>query len=65
MAAAASAACRRVRLSGINSSIIQARFDSRYISQLSNSNGKRVFLVDTLALVSMEKKKGQMISKFI
>lgn len=35
--------------SSSNSSV--NRFDSRHISQLAKPNGKRVFLVDTLALV--------------
>ncbi|CAI9110886.1 OLC1v1010978C2 [Oldenlandia corymbosa var. corymbosa] len=57
--AAAYAACRRVAASANRSkttffqsgSPLSCPSDSRSISQLVNSNGRRVFLVDTLALV--------------
>ncbi|XP_058190764.1 protein FMP32, mitochondrial [Rhododendron vialii] len=42
--------------SSSNSSV--NRFDSRHISQLSKPNGKRVFLVDTLALVRSLEAQG-------
>ncbi|KAL3527174.1 hypothetical protein ACH5RR_011830 [Cinchona calisaya] len=43
----------------LNSSLIGSfRFDFRSISQLVNSNGKRVFLVDTLALVRRLESQG-------
>lgn len=61
---AAAAACRRVGLLGRNSGIglhgygvygssqvLSPALDYRQISQLVKSNGKRLFLVDTLALV--------------
>ncbi|XP_027077210.1 uncharacterized protein [Coffea arabica] len=67
MAAAAYAACKRVGQQlgtnpRINSSLfgsfVSTRFDSRSVSQLVNSNGKRVFLVDTLALVRRLESQG-------
>ncbi|KAI5684123.1 hypothetical protein M9H77_05351 [Catharanthus roseus] len=58
MAAAAYAACRRFGHLGTNSSFHPIRFDSRHISQLHNSNGKRIFLVDTLALVRRLEAQG-------
>ncbi|XP_027073516.1 uncharacterized protein [Coffea arabica] len=67
MAAAAYAACKRVgqqlgtnpRInSSLFGSLVSTRFDSRSVSQLVNSNGKRVFLVDTLALVRRLESQG-------
>lgn len=67
MAAAAHAACKRVGQQlgtnpRINSSLfgsfVSTRFATRSISQLVNSNGKRVFLVDTLALVRRLESQG-------
>lgn len=40
-----------VALSGLSSSGSLNQFSCRQISQLAQSNGKRAFLVDTLALV--------------
>ncbi|KAG8383404.1 hypothetical protein BUALT_Bualt04G0009100 [Buddleja alternifolia] len=59
---AAAAACRRAVKSG-NGSIRTLlfgpnRLDSRPISELIKSNGKRVFLVDTLALVRRLEAQG-------
>lgn len=49
------AACRRIVKIGTGSPATYLfgpnRFGSRPISELSKSNGKRLFLVDTLALV--------------
>ncbi|XP_052196739.1 protein FMP32, mitochondrial [Diospyros lotus] len=49
--AAYHAACTRARQSRINLAVISRFCGCRHISQLVHSNGKRLFLVDTLALV--------------
>ena len=42
---------RFINSSASASTCVSNRFDYRHISQLVNPNGKRAFLVDTLALV--------------
>lgn len=63
MAAAAAAAGRRAVQLGAGTSRIQLfcpsrRFESRQMSELLKSNGKRLFLVDTLALVRRLEAQG-------
>ncbi|KAK6150558.1 hypothetical protein DH2020_015490 [Rehmannia glutinosa] len=59
---AAAAACRRAVKLGTGSTGIQLfgpnRLESRPISELAKSNGKRLFLVDTLALVRRLEAQG-------
>lgn len=62
-AATAAAACRRAVRLGAGTSKIQLfcpshRFESRQMSELLKSNGKRLFLVDTLALVRRLEAQG-------
>ncbi|XP_073293454.1 protein FMP32, mitochondrial-like isoform X1 [Primulina huaijiensis] len=59
----AAAACRRAVQLGAGTSRIQlfcssSRFESRQMSELLKSNGKRLFLVDTLALVRRLEAQG-------
>ncbi|XP_075497157.1 protein FMP32, mitochondrial-like isoform X1 [Primulina tabacum] len=59
----AAAACRRAVQLGAGTSRIQLfcssrRFESRQMSELLKSNGKRLFLVDTLALVRRLEAQG-------